>query len=152
MSCQITPLPAGAALPLAAMHSACFPEEPWNAAVMDRLQALSGVFGFLAWCGDTPSGFVLARDLGDEVEVLSLGVLPVWRRRGVGRALLDAVIADAGRRGCASVVLEVAAGNPAARALYAGNGFVRVGRRPGYYRHSGEQSDGLILRRAVALR
>ena len=144
----VTELPTAAAIPLAAMHAVCFPEEPWNAAVMDRLRAL-GVFGRLAWQDKEPIGFVLVRDLGDEAEVLSLGVLPAARRRGVGRALLAAVVAEAERRGLASVVLEVAAANTPARRLYAGAGFVQVGRRPGYYRHLGEGGDGLILRRAI---
>ncbi len=66
-----------------------------------------------------------------------MGVLPAWRRRGIGRALLDAVVAEAGARGIASIVLEVAADNEAARRLYAALGFVQVGRRPRYYRRAG---------------
>ena len=49
MSLRIAPLPAGAAEPLALMHRACFPEDPWDAASFARLLALSGVFGYLAW-------------------------------------------------------------------------------------------------------
>jgi tRNA threonylcarbamoyl adenosine modification protein YeaZ len=146
----VTALAPGAALPLSIMHRACFPEEPWDAAVLQRLLALSGVFGHLAWQDDaTPAGFVLARDLGDEVEVLSIGVIPGCRRQGVGRALLDAVVAAGRRRGLGSVVLEVAEANDAARRLYAAAGFLQVGRRPRYYRHAGRSDDGLILRRAI---
>jgi [ribosomal protein S18]-alanine N-acetyltransferase len=150
MSCELTALPTGAAAPLSVMHAACFPAEPWDAAVMERLQALAGMFGYLAWQGDAPTGFVLARDLGDEIEIISLGVLPRCRRQGVGRALLDAVVAAARRREVASVVLEVAAANRSARSLYASAGFIQVGCRPGYYRYFGERGDGLILRRGIA--
>lgn len=149
MSCEITPLPAGIALPLSAMHQACFPDDPWDAAALARILALAGVFGYLTWQAAEPSGFILARDLGEEVEILSLGVLPGLRRRGAGRALLDALIADAGRRRCSSVVLEVAAENDAARRLYAACGFRQVGRRPRYYRRAGHVADGLILRRTI---
>ncbi|HTV90949.1 MAG TPA: GNAT family N-acetyltransferase [Stellaceae bacterium] len=149
MICGITPLAAGIELPLSLMHGAAFPEEPWDAAALVRVLALSGVFGFLAWQAGEPAGFALARDLGDESEILSLGVVPDCRRRGVGRLLLDAVIAEAGRRCTGSVVLEVAVANGAARRLYAATGFVQVGRRPRYYRHDGQDGDGLILRRAI---
>lgn len=147
MSWDITPVPLGAEVPLSAMHRACFPEGPWDAATLERILALAGGFGYLAWRAESPVGFILARDLAGEVEVLSVGVLPQWRRRGVGRALMDAVVAKAERDGIGSIVLEVATENAAARRLYHAFGFVQVGRRPGYYRHSGGRADGLILRR-----
>lgn len=144
---HVAAVPAGAAAPLAALHRACFPEDPWDAAALERVLALAGGFGYLAWQADTPAGFILARDLGGEVEILSLGVLPEWRRQGIGGALLAAVIAEAGRRHIGSIVLEVASENEAARRLYAGLGFVPVGRRPRYYRRNGGTADALILRR-----
>jgi [ribosomal protein S18]-alanine N-acetyltransferase len=146
---NITPVPIGAEVPLSAMHRACFPDSPWDAATLERILTLAGGFGYLAWQEDAPVGFILARDLAAEVEVLSVGVLPQWRRRGVGRALFDAVVARTERDGLGSIVLEVAAENEAARALYAAFGFVQVGRRPGYYRQTGGRADGLILRRGT---
>ena len=150
MTRRIAPLPPGLTLPLAVMHRACFPEDPWDAAALDRILALSGVFGYLAGESGEPVGFILARDLGEEVEVLTLGVLPVARRHGVGRALLDAVLCATRRRRLGSVVLEVAADNAAARRLYTTCGFTQAGRRPRYYRRSGSTVDGLILRRGMA--
>jgi len=137
-------------VPLAEMHRACFPDDPWDAAALDRILALSGGFGYLAWRGAAPAGFVLARDLGGEVEILSLGVLPEWRRQGIGRALIDRAIAEIERRHIGSIVLEVAAENRAALQLYTACGFVRVGRRPRYYRRAGGRADALILRRGIA--
>jgi len=169
MSLRIAPIPDGAAEPLALMHRDCFPEDPWDAASFARLFALYGVFGYLAWFDEAASdkaptgkapgddasgdnalgGFILARDLGGEAEILTLGVLPRTRRRGVGRALLDAVMAEAGRRRLGSVVLEVAADNAAARRLYSATGFARVGMRPRYYRRDHGAIDALILRRPI---
>jgi [ribosomal protein S18]-alanine N-acetyltransferase len=146
VSSAVTPLPAGAAEPLALLHAACFPEDPWDAEALGRILALSGGFGFVAWQLDMPVGFALARDLGNECEILSLGVLPDFRRGGVGRALLRAVIGEAARHGLPSIVLEVASDNAAARGLYADAGFVTVGRRPRYYRRGGETIDALLLR------
>jgi [ribosomal protein S18]-alanine N-acetyltransferase len=159
MSPRITPIPNGAAEPLALMHRDCFPDDPWDATSFARLLALHGVFGYLAWLDaaasdDAPTddvlgGFILARDLGGEAEILTLGVLPRMRRLGVGRALLDAVMADAERRRLGSLVLEVAANNAAARLLYGATGFVRVGMRPRYYRRNHGAIDALILRRPI---
>lgn len=144
-------MPAGAAVPLAAMHSACFPDDPWDAEALARLLGLPASFGYLAWQEDSPVGFILARDLGGEVEILSLGVLPVWRRRGIGRALLTTIADKAAARHSGSIVLEVATDNDAARRLYAGFGFVTAGRRPRYYRRIGGTADALILRRDVII-
>jgi len=139
-------LAAGAAEPLAVLHAGCFPEDPWDAEALGRILGLSGGFGLVAWRGDMPVGFALARDLGGEGEILSLGVLPDCRRFGIGWALLRAVIDEAARRELPSIVLEVADDNAAARGLYARAGFVAVGRRPRYYQRGGETIDALLLR------
>jgi ribosomal-protein-alanine N-acetyltransferase len=146
MSPRLAPLPAGAADPLSLMHASCFPEDPWDTGSFELVLLLHGVFGYLAWLGDAPAGFILARDLGGESEILTLGVLPGMRRLGIGRALLDAVVAQAGRRRIGSIVLEVAIDNEAARQLYGATGFVRVGTRPRYYRRDNAAIDALILR------
>ena len=149
VSRHITAVPTSAAVPLAAMHRACFPDDPWNAGALERILALSGGFGYLSWQADSPVGFILARDLGDEVEILSVGVLPEWRRHGIGRTLIDSLIVEAGRRRIGSIVLEVAEDNEAARRLYAAFGFAQAGRRPRYYRRAGGRADALILRRGI---
>lgn len=143
---RIGPLPAAAAGPLALLHRACFPDDPWEADALARIMGLSGCFGRLAWDDDTPIGFVLARDLGTECEVLSVGVSPKLRQHGAGAQLMHAVLAEARRRGNASVVLEVAADNQPARALYTRLGFATVGRRPRYYRRPNGLEDALIMR------
>jgi len=148
VSWDITPVPLGAEVPLSAMHGACFPEGPWDAATLERILALAGGFGYLHGSATVPRIYPGARSRrrsGDSVD----GVLPQWRRHGVGRALMDAVIAKTERDGLGSIVLEVATENEPARRLYAAYGFVQVGRRPGYYRQSGGRADGLILRRGI---
>jgi len=153
---RIAPIPEGAAEPLAALHRICFPDDPWEAGALSRIMALSGGFGWLAWEGPAPVGFILVRDLGNECEVLSLGVTPRWRRRGIAQALLAAAVAESERRNLPSLVLEVAIDNDAASALYSSAGFIAVGRRARYYRRPDGRVDALILRlvlpRAPSLR
>jgi ribosomal protein S18 acetylase RimI-like enzyme len=149
VNCRIEPIPAGAVEPLAILHRACFPDDPWEAGALARIMALSGGFGWLAWESEVPAGFILVRDLGNECEILSLGVAPRWRRRGVARELLGTAVAEARRRELPSLVLEVAIDNDAASNLYSSAGFVAVGRRARYYRRPDGRVDGLILRLAL---
>lgn len=57
------------------------------------------------------------------LNVHDLAVLPEWRGRGVGRALLERAEARARARGCCRLTLEVQDANTRARALYASFGF-----------------------------
>ena len=92
-------------------------------------------------------GYVVAWFVLDEGEIANLAVAPETRGRGVGSALLDAALAEAGRRSAKTIYLEVRASNGQARALYDSRGFVEVGRRRGYYRRPVE--DAVILRHIV---
>ena len=121
---------------LAALHAACFPD-PWDAAAISALLVKPGTFAFAH-----EDGFVLARAVADEAEILTLAVHPYKRGKGLGRALLQATISKVRSMGAKSVFLEVGVENPAARALYARLGFTKVGARKGYY----NGGDALVLR------
>jgi ribosomal-protein-alanine N-acetyltransferase len=149
---RIAPIPEGAAEPLAVLHRTCFPDDPWEAGALARIMALSGGFGWLAWEGREPIGFILVRDLGNECEILSVGVAPRWRRLGIGRELLAAAIAEGRHRNLPSLVLEVAIDNEAANNLYSSAGFVAVGRRARYYNRPDGRVDALILRLSLSKR
>jgi ribosomal-protein-alanine N-acetyltransferase len=97
--------------------------------------------------GEAPVAFVLAWQVADEFELLDLGTDPAFRRRGVGRALLDALLERARAGGASAVYLEVRPSNAAALALYRAAGFTDLARRPRYY-PDGE--DALLLRYDVA--
>ncbi|HST47545.1 GNAT family N-acetyltransferase [Jatrophihabitans sp.] len=71
--------------------------------------------------------------IGETAQILTVGVLPPARRRGIGRLLIRELVAEARRRGAVEVLLEVREDNEAARRLYAGEGFEVLGRRRGYY-------------------
>lgn len=92
-------------------------------------------------------GYVIARHALDEAEILNLGVAPTRQREGVGRALVQEVLARLRRSGVATVFLEVRESNAAARRLYADLGFASVGRRRDYYRLPAE--DAVVLRAMI---
>jgi len=79
----------------------------------------------------------------DEMQVMNLAVRPKARRHGLGRILLGKALARARRAGARRVLLEVRAGNAAARALYTECGFVPLGERKQYY--SDPLEDALVL-------
>ncbi len=90
------------------------------------------------------AGFLVWRITGpDEYEVLNLAVAPRYRRRGVARALLAAVICSG------KWFLEVRESNTAARRLYASAGFQEIGRRRGYY--SNPREDAVQVALSVSL-
>lgn len=83
----------------------------------------------------------------DQAEVLTVGVVPSARRRGLGRRLLAALYDEASRRGARELFLEVRVDNTAAIRLYESEGFAPVGRRRGYYDHG--RVDALTMRRPL---
>jgi ribosomal-protein-alanine N-acetyltransferase len=139
-----------AAAPIAVLHHACFPDDPWDVAAIRQITGIPGFFGMIGLTGATPVGFVLALGLGTDCEIVSLGVAPGRRRAGIGSALLDRVFAEARLRGAERVVLEVAVDNNAARALYAARGFTVIGRRRNYYCQAAGMADALVLGSALA--
>ena len=133
--------PGGDPEVLAALHEACFPEDSWSAEAIASLASGPGVFALTATVGAAAGdpaalGFVMARCVAEECEILTICVRPEQRRQGLGRALLLAAMARARAFGAEKVLLEVAEDNRAARALYGGLGFVEFARRPAYYQRA----------------
>ena len=130
---------------MAAAHAPCF-DTPWREDEFEDLLEGEGIFGFLAEDG-APAGVILCRIAADEMEVLTLGVPPGARRRGVGRALMTAAISEAQVRRAAAAFLEVDVANAGAVALYEQLGFRRAGLRRGYYdRGAAGKADALVMR------
>jgi ribosomal-protein-alanine N-acetyltransferase len=128
---------------LARLHATSF-EQPWSAAEIGVLLTGPGGFGVLV----EGAGFLLARSVLDEAEILTLAVDPARRREGLGSALVEAAAGLARQAGAEALFLEVAIDNTAAVALYESAGFSRAGFRPGYYRREGAGSvDALVLKR-----
>ncbi|MDR3518653.1 MAG: GNAT family N-acetyltransferase [Azospirillaceae bacterium] len=136
-----------------AIHAVCFPEDPWWPLAISTLLASPGNFGLIALATDLPEpqplGFVMARAVADEGEILTIGCRSEARQRGVGRLLLDAAIAQAAQAGARTMYLEVAEDNEPARRLYGAAGFEFIGRRPGYYRRVQGAVAALVLKRSL---
>jgi ribosomal-protein-alanine N-acetyltransferase len=81
----------------------------------------------------------------DESWVQNIAVRRDAQRRGIGRLLLDDLLAEAARRGVRKTLLEVAVDNAPAQKLYASYDFEPVGIRRGYYQPS--NTDALVMMR-----
>jgi ribosomal-protein-alanine N-acetyltransferase len=98
--------------------------------------------------GARVNGYLCLWEIAEEIHITNIAVHPDARRRGIGRALLQQVIADARHRRLRLAVLEVRPSNDEARALYESFGFRVVGRRHGYYYDTGE--DALVMEASFA--
>jgi [ribosomal protein S18]-alanine N-acetyltransferase len=133
---------------MAAVHASSF-DEAWDSGEIGAVLDGPGGFGLVVRDPQTGSmvGFILARAVADEAEVLTLAVDPTHRRSGVGQALVEAVALNAAAFGARRLFLEVASDNEAALALYRVAGFKPVGQRPAYYRRGAGAVDALVLQR-----
>jgi ribosomal-protein-alanine N-acetyltransferase len=76
----------------------------------------------------------------DEAHITTFAVHPDWRRQGVGRRLMHALLLVATELGAARMTLEVRVSNVAAQSLYRAHGFEIAGRRERYYTDDGEDA------------
>ena len=150
---------ADAAETLAQLHAESFAEpsgtgaaaRAWSAQECEALMTQPGALGLIAMMRgrfgpSKPVGFAILRSAAEEAEVLSLGVVPRARGRGVGAALLNAALERLPRRRARALFLEVDGGNTPALALYRRFGFAEVARRRSYYAPG---TDAIVMRRQV---
>jgi ribosomal-protein-alanine N-acetyltransferase len=100
--------------------------------------------GVLLVCESEPHGpvmgFIAARQVAEEAEILNIAVDPKFRRRGMASALLLAALAEFRRSVVLRVFLELRDSNLTARSLYLRYGFVISGRRKDYYQQPTEDA------------
>lgn len=94
------------------------------------------------------AAYVNFRILAGEGEIERVAVHPLFRGRGFGRKLMDAVAEYTSSQGVTEITLEVRSGNQTAINLYESCGFVREAVRKDYYREPVE--DAVIMWRRPA--
>lgn len=119
----------------AAMHhieNCCF-DDPWSESLYLETLCVDNAFYFV---GET-EGKIIAlagfHQVLDEGHISNVAVLPDYRGRGCGKALVEHLIRDGEKIGISAFTLEVRISNFTAIALYQSMDFVAVGVRPHYY-------------------
>jgi len=120
--------------------------QPWSRAFFEK--ELSTPFAQLTVAVDQSTnravlvGYSCRWRVTDEVHLLNVAVHQARRGSGVGRTLVEAVIAEGRATRARTMFLEVRAGNIAARRLYRRLGFRDLGVRRGYY---GPGQDAIVM-------
>lgn len=90
-------------------------------------------------------GYALMMMVLDEAHLLNLSVAKAYQKRGLGRLLLEHMIAVAKRHGAANMFLEVRPSNISAIALYENIGFNEMAIRRGYYPAQQGREDAVLM-------
>lgn len=114
---------------LARLHRTCLRQD-WQEEEFRTWLARSNYRLLVAEEERSITGYVIARVIAPEVEIIALGVEPSHRRQGIARRLMKHVLEEEGIGSC---FLEVATTNAVARALYTVLGFEETGLRKAYY-------------------
>ena len=117
---------------------------PWTAGICgDCLKS-----GYQCWVAESEPGLLGYGVLSmgaDEAHLLNLCVDPAWQGHGLGRRLLRRMVDLARWHMADRVFLEVRPSNPNAIALYASEGFLRIGQRPRYYPAKDGREDAIVM-------
>lgn len=89
------------------------------------------------------AGYIVARLGANELHINNVAVRESYRRRGIGRALLDKILTKGKLSGSRRGYLELRAGNSVALTLYEKCGFQVTARRGRYY--SDPVEDALVM-------
>jgi len=132
--------------PVLSLEAELFPDDPWTASGF--WSELAGVpatrYYVVATDGQDVVGYAGLLAVQHEADVQTVGVRPDRQGSGLGAALVADLLAEADRRSCTQVLLEVRADNEPALRLYARFGFESISVRRDYY---GPGADARVLRR-----
>lgn len=118
----------------------------WTAWDYERV-ARGEMAGWVAEADGQVVGFLIARLVAMDLEILNVAVHPHQRRSRFGTGLLDKLLASPASAKAENVFLEVRESNSGAIRFYEKRGFTKLGQRKGYYRDPME--DALLLQRRM---
>jgi ribosomal-protein-alanine N-acetyltransferase len=137
--------------PVLALERTLFGDEAWSREMLlgELSQQPTSRHYLVADDNGAIAGYAGLLGAGWQGDVVTLAVAADQWGRGVGSALLEALLAEAARRGCHEVFLEVRTDNTRAQQLYRRYGFAEIGIRRGYYQPSG--ADALVMRKSLTM-
>ena len=127
---------------VAELEALCF-GDPWSEDAL-KILTQAGGFGMAAITEDGRAvGYGGMLTVLDEGQITNIAVHPDFRRQGMGREILSAMIVHAQSLGVTRLSLEVRSSNVGAQTLYLQQGFEIAGTRKHFYSHPTE--DGLVM-------
>ena len=94
-------------------------------------------------------GYLIARKIVDEYEILSLATDIDKRRKGIGGMLLNKIINKSKKEKIKRILLEVSLKNVAAIRMYKKFGFKIIGKRINYYNQDSGLSDAYTMEKKL---
>ena len=130
---------------VAAIEKECFGRDAWSERSVASELTNALALWLVAVEGETVAGYVGSQTVCNETDMMNVAVTADFRRRGIGKQLVTALVEELKAMDSHCLTLEVRASNTPAQAMYEKLGFVEIGRRPRYYQNPKE--DALILRK-----
>jgi ribosomal-protein-alanine N-acetyltransferase len=136
---------------LASYEKQLFPYSPWNTAQFK--EEFAGIpttrFMSVAESDNTIVGYcgVFVPAPGVEADILTVAVLPEYRRQGIAKEFMRQIEQWSMERGASAMMLEVEQSNESAIELYKGLGYLKISVRMDYY---GPGKDAFVMRKDFA--
>ena len=135
---------------LTEIHVECFPRY-WNREVFTDFFAVKDTFAFLVEEGQEAIAMLVYRVAFDQAEILTLAVLPAYRKLGIARKLVVDMLEKCKALGVEKLFLEVEVDNNPAIKLYENSGFQHINRRKLYYQQlDGSLTDALVMMKKLS--
>lgn len=129
---------------VAELEKVCF-ADPWSERSVASELGNPLSLWLVALDGARVAGYVGSQTVCGETDMMNVAVDPAYRRRGIAKGLILALVDALKAEQSHSLTLEVRQSNEPAKCLYEKLGFESAGLRKNYYRNPKE--DALILRK-----
>lgn len=133
-------------LSIAELEKVCFKGEGWSYGAIASSFENSAYSMFVAEEAGEVIGYGCISVACESCDLENVVVAEEYRRSGVGRRILNALIAEASNRGAESIFLEVRVSNAPAMRLYLSCGFVGLYARSRYY---SDGEDCLVMKKSL---
>ena len=118
---------------------------PWTKEIL-RDCILYKYDSFSVFFNENLVGYVIAKITYPETHILNLTVKKNFRKKGIGKSLIELIISEARLRSSENILLEVRVGNFEAQSLYEKLNFQIIGTRKNYYESENDREDAYVLK------
>ncbi len=118
---------------------------PWTKEIL-RDCILYKYDSFSVFFNENLVGYVIAKITYPETHILNLTVKKNFRKKGIGKSLIELIISEARLRSSENILLEVRVGNFEAQSLYEKYNFQIIGTRKNYYESENGREDAYVLK------